>query len=244
VEGAEDWLAGGVVGRPHGLDGSFHVHAARAALLVLGTIVRAGEREAEIVRRAGTDDRPILRLAGIDTREGADALRGIELLVPRAAAPPLEEDEWWAEDLVGCRVVDGERALGRVVRLVPLPSCEALEVEPADAAGSAGGAASGGGRGGATGAVGAPGPGGTGGAGGEPRAGGTGGAGGEPRAGGARGPRGPRGEARAPFLVPLVRDAVRRVDVAAKLIDVDVAFLGDTVPEAVRGGRPDLTEAR
>jgi ribosomal 30S subunit maturation factor RimM len=48
-----------------------------------------------------------------------------------------------------------------------------------------------------------------------------------------------------PFLVPLVRDAVRRVDVAAKLIDVDATFLGETVPEAVRGAaRPDLTEAR
>jgi 16S rRNA processing protein RimM len=193
VEGAQDWLAGGVVGRPHGLDGSFHVHAARAALLTLGTTVRAGDREAEIVRRAGTDDRPILRLAGVDTRKGADAMRGTELLVPRTAAPALEEDEWWAEDLVGCRVVDGERALGRVVRLMPLPSCEALEVEPAGTGGEA-------------------------------------------------------------FLVPLVRDAVRRVDVGGKVIDVDVAFLGDTVPDAVRGapapdavrGAPatDLSEAR
>jgi 16S rRNA processing protein RimM len=191
VAGAQDWLAGGVVGRPHGLDGSFHVHAARPGLLTLGATVRAGDRNAEIVRRAGTDDRPILRLAGIDDRDAADALRGTELLVPRAAAPALEDDEWWAEDLVGCRVVDGARALGRVVRLMPLPSCEALEVEPAvDLPGAGAGAA---------------------------------------------------GDV---FIVPLVRDAVRRVDVAAKLIDVDVAFLGDTVPDAVRGDAvPDLSEA-
>jgi hypothetical protein len=37
-----------------------------------------------------------------------------------------------------------------------------------------------------------------------------------------------------PFLVPLVRDAVRRVDILAKLIDVDVGFLGDTAPAAAR----------
>jgi len=37
---------------------------------------------------------------------------------------------------------------------------------------------------------------------------------------------------------------VRRVDVAAKLIDVDVAFLGDTVPEAVRGLVTEGSEAR
>ena len=173
AETAEDWLAGGRVGRPHGLDGSFHVLQPRAALLALGVVVRCGDREAKIVRRAGTRDRPILRLAGVEGREAAEALRGLYLLVPRAVAPELEEDEWWAEDLEGCRVVDGSRELGRVARLMPLPSCEALEVVgPGDA---------------------------------------------------------------EPFLVPLVRDAVRTVDVDGKLIDIDTAFLGDTVPEAVRG---------
>ena len=164
------------MGRPHGLDGSFHVSAARPALLALGVTVRVVDREAQIVRRAGTDERPIVRLEGIDGREAAQRLRGAELLVPRADAPPLEEDEWWAEDLEGCRVVDGERALGRVARLVPLPSCEALEV--------------------------------------------TGG-----------------GE---DFLVPLVRDAVRSVDVAAKVIDIDVAFLGETAPASARA--PDAPD--
>ena len=200
MAGPQDWLAGGVVGRPHGLDGSFHVLSPRPVLLALGTTVRAAGRDAEVVRLAGTDDRPIVRLAGVDTREAADALRGTELLVPRSVAPPLEDDEWWAEDLVGCRVVDGDRALGRVVRLMPLPSCEVLEVAP-EGGGGPGGSGSGGS-----------------------------GSGEQPPA--------------APFLVPLVRDAVRRVDVAAKLIDVDVAFLGDTVPEAVRGLVTEGSEAR
>jgi 16S rRNA processing protein RimM len=170
---AEDWLAGGRVGRPHGLDGSFHVLEPRPGLLRLGVVVRAGDREAKIVRRAGTDERPILRLDGVDSREAAGELRGVELLVAREVAPALEEDEWWARDLEGCRVVDGERELGFVERLVPLPSCEALEVA---------------------------------------------GAGDE-----------------EPFLVPLVRDAVRLVDVEEKVIDVDVAFLGDTAPASARG---------
>jgi 16S rRNA processing protein RimM len=169
---AEDWLAGGRVGRPHGLDGSFHVLDARPALLQIGVVVRAGGREAEIVRRAGTDERPILRLDGVSDRDAASALGGAALLVPRAAAPPLEEDEWWAKDLEGCRVVDGARELGHVARLVPLPSCEALEVTGHDE--------------------------------------------------------------HEPFLVPLVRDAVRRVDVVAKVIDVDVAFLGETAPASAR----------
>ena len=209
MAGPQDWLAGGVVGRPHGLDGSFHVLSPRPALLALGTTVRAAGRDAAVVRLAGTDERPIVRLAGVDTREAADALRGTELLVPRSVAPPLEDDEWWAEDLVGCRVVDGERALGRVIRLMPLPSCEVLEVAPEGGGGSS--ASGSGERGSGEGGAGAS------------------GSGDQPPA--------------APFLVPLVRDAVRRVDVAAKLIDVDVAFLGDTVPEAVRGLVTEGSEA-
>jgi 16S rRNA processing protein RimM len=162
-----EWLAAGRVGRPHGLDGSFHVTRPRGALLALGTAVRIGDGEAEIVRRAGTDERPILRLAGHEGRAAAEALRGLDLLVHRGAAPELDEDEWYAEDLEGCRVVDGTAAVGRVVRLVALPSCEALEVA---------------------------------------------------RDGG------------ADLLVPLVRDAVRSVDVAAGVVDVDLTFLGEGEP--------------
>jgi len=155
-----DELRAGRVGRPHGLDGSFLVLEAEARLLAVGTPVRVGSRASEVVRRAGTDDRPIVRLAVAADRDAAQALRGLELLVPRSAAPALEADEFWADDLVGCAVEgpDGRR-LGAVVRLVPLPSVEALELED--------------GR-----------------------------------------------------LVPLVRDAVRSVDVVARRIEVDVAFLG------------------
>jgi 16S rRNA processing protein RimM len=167
-----DWLAAGVVGRPHGLDGSFHVRRPRGALLEIGVMVRVGDQEAEIVRRAGTDDRPILRLAGHDGREAAEALRGLELLAHRASAPELDEDEWYAEDLEGLRVVDGTAEVGRVARLVALPSCEVLEVV----------------RDGA-----------------------------------------------ADLLVPLVRDAVRSVDVGAGVVDVDLAFLGEAQPAPSSG---------
>ena len=171
-----DWLAAGLVGRPHGLDGSFHVRRGRGrgALLELGTTVRVGDEEAEIVRRAGTDERPIVRLGGHDGREAAEALRGLDLFVHRTSAPELDEDEWYAEDLEGCRVVDGAAEVGRVVRMVALPSCEVLEVTR---------------------------------------------------------------EGRADLLVPLVRDAVRSVDVATGVVDVDLAFLGEQEPAPSSGGR-------
>jgi 16S rRNA processing protein RimM len=148
-------VAAGRVGRPHGLDGSFYVTAARADLLRDGTTVTVGGVERRIERRAGTDARPIVRLAGLSRREDAEALRGAEV----RAEETLEEGEYWASDLVGCRVVDGAREIGVVSRMVALPSCEALEV--------------------------------------------------------------------GDLLIPMVRDAIRSIDLEARRIDVDMEFVGE-----------------
>jgi 16S rRNA processing protein RimM len=165
VTETEHWLRAGVVGRPHGLDGSFHVADPVAALLDMGAEVRLGDARMTIVRLAGHDGRPIVRLEGCEDRAAAEALRGQELLVPRTTAPDLEEDEWWATDLEGCAVYDGDREVGVVLRLVALPSCEVLEVGRSDDA--------------------------------------------------------------PDLLVPLVRDAVRDVDLDRRVIDIDLRFLGE-----------------
>jgi 16S rRNA processing protein RimM len=146
----------GRVGRPHGLDGSFHVVEATGPLLVAGAVI---EGLGEIVGRKGTDEHPIVRVASASDRTAAEGLRGRELVVEGVEAPPLGEDEYLAADLEGCEVVDGTRSLGTVRRLLAYPSCEVLELD--DGA-----------------------------------------------------------------LVPLVRDCVRTVDIAAKRIEVDGRFLG------------------
>jgi 16S rRNA processing protein RimM len=161
---ADDWLSAGRVGRAHGLDGSFFVTRPRPPLLELGARLRIGNAEREIVRRAGTDAKPIVRLEGVDAREAADALRGQELLVARSAAPPLDDDEYWPEDLEGCAVTDGDVEIGIVRALIGYPSVDVLEVER---------------------------------------------------------------EGADPLLVPMVRDAIRSVDVTAKRIDVSLAFMGE-----------------
>ena len=124
-----EWLLAGRVGRPHGLDGSFHVTRPNAQLLDAATNVLVDDRELEITRQAGTQRSPILRLAGHDDRAAAESLRGKDMLVPRALAPELGPEEWWAEDLAGCAVHDGDREVGTVRRMLELPSCEVLEVE-------------------------------------------------------------------------------------------------------------------
>ena len=162
---AGHWLRAGAVGRPHGLDGSFHVYDPVPELLTVGAEIRIGDAMFSVDRRAGHDRGVILRLIGRTSRDAVEELRGSEILIGRATAPDLDEDEWWAADLEGCEVRDGDRGVGTVARLIGLPSCEVLEVQRAH--------------------------------------------GGE-------------------LLVPLVSDAVRSVDVAARVIDIDMTFLGET----------------
>jgi 16S rRNA processing protein RimM len=122
------WLRAGRVGRPHGLDGSFHVTQPTPALLGEGAALTIHGQERRIVRRAGTDTNVIIRLEGHEDRADVQALRGEDLLVARELAPQLDHDEWWADDLEGCRVHDAGREVGVVKRLLALPSCEVLEV--------------------------------------------------------------------------------------------------------------------
>jgi 16S rRNA processing protein RimM len=161
----EHWLRAGVVGRPHGLDGSFLVADPVAGLLEVGLDVRVAGEMRRVERVAGHERHLIVRLSGCAVREAAEALRGQELQVARADAPELEEDEWWAADLEGCAVRDGAREVGVVTRMLALPSCEVLEVRRPD--------------------------------------------------GGAE------------LLVPLIKDAVRDVDIEHRVIDVDLEFLGE-----------------
>jgi 16S rRNA processing protein RimM len=193
----EDRLRAGRVGRAHGLDGSFYVTGARPRLLALGTDVAIQGMTAAIVRRAGTDQRPIVRVQGVEDRAGAEALRGVELTVSATDAPRLAEGEWWAHELEGCVIVDGERRVGTVTRMIELPSCEALEVRldltDAGLAQSSGLSAE------------------------ASQAGGT--------SAGEHGMRSPDNARRESLLVPMVKDAIRSVDVAAAVIDVNMDFV-------------------
>lgn len=119
-------MLAGRVGRPHGLDGSFHVVEAVPSLLVEGA--RLADLPT-IAARKGADSRPIVRLEGVTTREAADELRGRWLDVLDVTPEALGADEYLASDLEGCTVVDGDVALGVVRRMLPLPSCEALELD-------------------------------------------------------------------------------------------------------------------
>lgn len=55
------------------------------------------------------------RIAGVETKEQADALKGISLYVDKKKLPHLPDDEFYHADLIGLAVFDtGGKELGRV----------------------------------------------------------------------------------------------------------------------------------
>jgi 16S rRNA processing protein RimM len=75
----------------------------------------------------------VVRAKEIETREQAEAARGLRLYIPRDLLPePDDEDEFYVADLVGLDVVgvDGE-ALGRVKSVHDFGAGDLLEIEPA-----------------------------------------------------------------------------------------------------------------
>jgi 16S rRNA processing protein RimM len=136
-----------------------------------GVVLRVRGDDRAIVRRGGLAGRPLLRLAGVSDRAAAADLRG-EVLTARVTDAPLEDGEWLADDLVGCRI----EGIGEVRRVIRAPSCDLLETGP-DAT-----------------------------------------------------------------LVPLVRDAIRSVDLERRRIEVDLHFLGLDSPGGGTGAGEPATE--
>ena len=70
-----------------------------------------------------------VRLSGIETKEQADALRGVQLFVPRDRLPALPEDEFYHADLIGLEVRDtGGNVLGHVKSVQNHGATDLLEI--------------------------------------------------------------------------------------------------------------------
>jgi 16S rRNA processing protein RimM len=75
----------------------------------------------------------VARFAEIADRNGAEAMRGTALTVPRAALPPLGEGEYYHADLLGLAAVStGGEALGRCVAVENFGAGDVIEIERLD----------------------------------------------------------------------------------------------------------------
>ena len=75
----------------------------------------------------------LARIEGVEDRNTAEALRGTDLHIARAALPPTEGEEYYHVDLLGLRAesTDGD-ALGRVSAIHDHGAGPIVEIQPPD----------------------------------------------------------------------------------------------------------------
>ena len=67
----------------------------------------------------------------VETRDQAEAMRGLKLFIPRARLPAPDDDEFYVTDLIGLSVVSATgEAMGRVKALQDFGAGELLEIQP------------------------------------------------------------------------------------------------------------------
>lgn len=120
-----DRVAVGRVLRPHGLKGEVVVEVLSdvPGRLDPGSRLlasRGGGPVRALVVKASQPHKTGARVLfeGAEGRDGAEALRGLDLEVERAAVPPAPPGTYYHYELLGCRCRDGGRDLGTVVDLV------------------------------------------------------------------------------------------------------------------------------
>jgi 16S rRNA processing protein RimM len=77
----------------------------------------------------------VARAAEVETREQAEALRGLRLYVPRDVLPAPDDDEFYVTDLIGLAVeTPAGEPLGRIKAVQDFGAGDLLEIQPPEGA--------------------------------------------------------------------------------------------------------------
>jgi 16S rRNA processing protein RimM len=125
----------GVVGAPHGVRGAVRIKTFTdepEAIAGYGALEdESGERKFTLRISGGAkgEGMVIAQLSGIADRDRAEMLRGLRLYLPRAALPPVADDEFYHADLVGLAALlaDGT-PLGTVIAVHDFGAGDMLEI--------------------------------------------------------------------------------------------------------------------
>jgi 16S rRNA processing protein RimM len=91
-----------------------------------------GERQFVIAALRPAKDFLVARIEGVNDRSAAEALRNVELYVPRGRLPAIDEDDtWYYADLVGLAAVAPEgTAVGTVTAVHNFGAGDIIEIAP------------------------------------------------------------------------------------------------------------------
>lgn len=106
----------GIASRAHGVRGEIRILTELdPRYLKEVTAVVVGGREYKVERARFAGGAALIKLEGVDDRDAADALRG-EVMLPDSVKISLPQDEFFIDDLIGCRVrIDGDKSyLGEI----------------------------------------------------------------------------------------------------------------------------------
>jgi 16S rRNA processing protein RimM len=131
----DDLVLLGEIGAAQGLKGEVRISsytADQAAITSYGALEDEDGRLVEIESLRVTPKALIARIKGVETREGAEALNGTKLYVPRSRLPEREEEEWYHAELIGLAAVDRQgEPIGTVVAIQNFGAGDLIEVKPA-----------------------------------------------------------------------------------------------------------------
>jgi len=126
----------GEIGAAQGLKGEVRLHSfteEEEAITAYGPLEDETGHVIEIEALRAAPKALIARVKGVTTREGAEALTGTKLYIPRSRLPEREEEEWYHAELIGLAALDRDGVtIGRVVAIQNFGAGDLLELAPAN----------------------------------------------------------------------------------------------------------------
>lgn len=118
---AADMIMLAAVAGAHGIRGEVRLKLFTDAAENLARHARFDAGGRALVLKGIRPDKPgtaVARFENINDRNAAEALRGVQLMVPRTALPPLEDGEYYVADYLGMVVADETGAAVGKVRAI------------------------------------------------------------------------------------------------------------------------------
>jgi 16S rRNA processing protein RimM len=119
----------GFVGAPFGVRGwiKLRSHTDPPERLLEHRTLRIGQgivwRNYRIEANGRSGGALTVKLAGIEDRDQAQALRGMQVCVPRSELPQRDDRDYYRADLIGCEVLNLEGiVLGQVLHFIETPA--------------------------------------------------------------------------------------------------------------------------
>lgn len=127
-----DRLRVGIVSSVHGIKGECKVFPTTDDMKRFKKLkkVYADDKELELESVKFFKNMVIVKFKGIDTPEDIQKYRNKDLMIDREDAVPLEEGEYFINDLIGCTVIDEDgKMIGECKDIFPTGANQVMEVD-------------------------------------------------------------------------------------------------------------------